>query len=383
MSGIRIGRLFGIDIAVHWSWFGILAFFAFSLATGFFPATYDWRPIAYWLVALAATLLLFVSVVAHELAHSLVARLQGIPVRGITLFILGGVASIEREASSPRREAFLAGIGPLVSLAIGLAAIGLVQVVPGPEYLVAVLFFLGVANISLAIFNMLPGFPMDGGRVLRALLWWRSRDFVKATRYAAGVSRVVAFGFIALGLVQLLAGGGLGGLWLGFIGWMLIQASRACVLQAELEKGLEGVAAGRLAKPPATWLPPFVTLDAASAAFAPSDSCLPVEAERADQIFDGALCRSDLERTPRTRWDSDRARDAMTGADDIPQVGPDTPMADVLRLMLERRAARVAVVEDGRLLGFVDREGTWRFVQRRSLARRPSGRHSAGSATAA
>lgn len=381
MSGIRIGRVLGVDIAVHWSWFAILAFFAFSLATGFFPAVYDWPAAAYWLVALAATLLLFVSVVAHELGHSLVARRQGITVRGITLFILGGVASIEREASSPARELVLAGIGPVVSVVIGVAALSLSWVVSGPEYLDAVLLYLGVANVSLAVFNLLPGFPMDGGRLLRALFWWRTRDFVRATRWAGSVSRVVAAGFMGLGVYQLLAGGGLGGLWLVFIGWMLLQTSRVGLRQAQLEQGLAGVSAGRLAEPPGAWVAPYVTLQAARKAFARGGgSCLPVEAERDDQVYDGALCLSDLRRTPPSLWDAKRARDAMTGAEDIPVVGPDTPMPDVLRLMTERHAARVAVIDGARLIGFVGGDDAWRFVQRRAWR---DGRRAAGTATGA
>jgi Zn-dependent protease len=367
MRGIRIGRIFGIDIAIHVSWFVILAFFAFTLATNFFPTVYVWHPAAYWIVALVATLLLFASVLAHELGHSLVALHQGIPVKSITLFILGGVASIERDPSSPGREVVLAGVGPAVSLVIGVVTFALSQVLAGPEYLVAVLFYLGIANTALAVFNMLPGFPMDGGRVLRALLWWQSRDFVKATQRAAFVSRVVGYLFIAGGLYQLLAGGGLGGIWLAFIGWMLLQASGASVRQAQLERGLAGVTAGRLATPPAIWLPPYITLSAAARDYFAErrEECLPVEAEREGEAYDGALCVADLRHTPRPEWDSARARDAMTRADAIPTVSPDTPAWDAVRLLTERGAAQVAVVEAGRLLGFVDPVGTYRFLQRR------------------
>ena len=373
MSGIRIGRIFGIDIAIHLSWFVILAFFAFTLATGFFPAAYSWQPAAYWIVAVIATLLLFVSVLAHELGHSLVARHQGIPVRSITLFILGGVSSIEKDPTSPGREAVLAGIGPLVSLVIGLVTFWLSRLLAGPEYLVAVLFYLGIANITLAIFNMLPGFPMDGGRVLRALLWWRSHDFVKATRGAAAVSRIVGYLLMAFGVYELIAGAGFGGLWLIFIGWMLAQASRGSVRQAQLEHGLNGITAGRLASAPPVWVPPFVTLNSAARDyFAPQrEHCLPVAAESEDQAYDGALCMSDFERVMQIQWDSTRARDAMTRAEDIPAVTPDTPAWDALRLMMEKRVRQVAVVDAGRLLGFVDQEGAQRYLQRRQALGEP------------
>ena len=367
MGGIRIGRIFGIDIAIHASWFIILAFFAFSLATSFFPSVYVWSPATYWIVAVIAALLLFVSVLAHELGHALIALRQGIPVKSITLFLLGGVASIEKDPVSPGREAVLAGVGPLVSLAIGAATLALSQTLPGPEHVVAVLFYLGVANISLAIFNMLPGFPMDGGRVLRALLWWRSSDFLKATRHAAVVSRFMGFGFILLGVYQLLGRGGFGGIWLAFIGWMLIQASRASVQQVQLEQGLKGVTAGRLASAPQAWLPPFITLNVAAHDYFAElhERCLPVESEREGEPYDGALCVTDFERTPREEWDTARARDAMTHADKIPTVEADVPAFDAIRLMAEKGVGQVAVIEAGRLLGFVDQDGALRFLQRR------------------
>ncbi len=228
MKGIRLGRLFGIEVAIHPSWFLVLAFFAFTLARGFFPTAYPgWSPALTWTTAIVATLLLFASVLAHEFGHSLVARSQGIPVRNITLFALGGVSQLEREPDSPGREAWMAIAGPLVSVVIGAASLGAAYVLPGPQQVVAVLAYLGVANLALVVFNLLPGFPLDGGRVLRALLWRISHDVVRATRRAAVVGQVFAWGFIALGAAQLVLAGGLGGIWLIFVGWLLIQAARA------------------------------------------------------------------------------------------------------------------------------------------------------------
>ncbi len=186
MSGFKIGRIFGVDVAIHPSWFLVLGFFAYSLATGFFPRAYPgWGAAANWTTAIVATLLLFVSVLAHEFGHALVARSQGIPVRNITLFVLGGVAQLEREPDSPGHEAWMAIAGPLVSAAIGGVTLGAAYLLPGPEQVVAVLAYLGVANLALLAFNLLPGFPLDGGRVLRALLWRLTHDVVRATRWAA------------------------------------------------------------------------------------------------------------------------------------------------------------------------------------------------------
>ena len=240
MTGIKIGRLFGIEVAIHPSWFVVLVFFAFALANGFFPNAYPgWSATATWAVAVAATLLLFVSVLAHEFGHSLVARSQGIPVRNITLFLLGGVAQLTREPDSPGREAWMAFAGPLVSIGVAAGALGAAYVLPGPEQLVALLAYLGVANAVLVVFNLLPGFPLDGGRVLRALLWRITRDRVRATTWAATVGQAFAAGFIALGAAQILLGGGLGGIWLIFIGWMMIQAARATAQQTVTEQRLD------------------------------------------------------------------------------------------------------------------------------------------------
>ncbi len=368
-GGIRIGRLFGIEIAIHPSWFIILALFAFTLANGFFPQTYgDWSRLTSWVVAIVATVLLFVTVLAHELGHSLVARSQGIGVTSITLFLLGGVASIEREASTPGREALMAGVGPLVSMVIGVVCWGLSTVLPGPEQVVAILFYLGIANVSLAIFNLLPGFPLDGGRVLRALLWWRNHNFERATKQATYVGQAFGVGLIVLGAVQVLAGSGLGGLWMAFVGWILIQAARASASQAVLQHELANVPTGRIMTRPSEWVSPYVTLShAAEGHFTDFDTrCLPVRPEREGQSFDGLICGADLAKMPRYEWDSDRVRDVMVPAEKLLTVTPETPADEALRLLTRDDVDRLAVVDaDGNLVGFVDETAIARYAMLR------------------
>ncbi len=378
MNGIRIGRLFGVDVAIHPSWFVVLVFFSFSLATGFFPNAYPgWDPVTTWTVATVATLLLFASVLAHEYGHALVARSQGIPVRSITLFILGGVAQLEREPETPGREAWMAIAGPLVSAALGAAALGAAFLLPGPEQVVAVLAYLGVANLALLAFNLLPGFPLDGGRVLRALLWRLTRDVVRATRWAALVGQVFAWGFIALGAAQIVLQGGLGGIWLILVGWLMIQAARATARQTEIDAELRGVSAGRLMTPSAGWLSPYMTLDwAAQDRLNDWDTrCLPVAAEDPEAEYGGLMCARDLARARRERYDRDRVRDVMTPALDLPSVTPETQATDVLRLLRERETDRAVVVDSGgRLLGFIDADAILRFVSAARLRRARPGR---------
>ncbi len=366
MNGIRVGRLFGIDVAIHPSWFVVLAFFAFTLATSFFPIAYPgWSAVAAWTTAVVATLLLFASVLAHEFGHSLVARSQGIPVRNITLFILGGVAQLEREPDSPGREAWMAAAGPLVSVAIGGVAIGAAYALPGPEQLIALLAYLGIANLILVAFNLLPGFPLDGGRVLRALLWRLQRDRVRATSQAAVVGQVFAWGFIALGAAQILIAGSFGGIWLILVGWMMIQAARATARQTLLDQQLAGVRVERLMTTPESWISPYMTLGwAAKDRLGDWDTrCLPVAAEDPETEYGGLMCASDLRRAARERYDHDRVRDVMTPAPRLPAVTPETGAAEVLRLLRERQADRAVVVDSGgRLLGFIDLDAFARFL---------------------
>ncbi len=366
MNGFKIGRLFGIDIAIHPSWFLVLAFFAFTLATGFFPRAYPgWSPAATWTIAIVASLLLFVSVIAHELGHSLVARSQGLPVKNITLFALGGVAQLTREPETPGREAWMAIAGPLVSAAIGGLSLGAAYLLSGPQQLVGLLAYLGIANLALLAFNLLPGFPMDGGRVLRALLWRLEHDVVRATAQAAVVGQVFGWGFIALGAVMLFRGD-IGGIWLFFVGWLLIGAARATARQTRIDHDLRGVPAARLMTTPESWISPYMTLDwAARERLRDWDSrCLPVSAEDPEAEYGGLMCARDLQRAARERYDRDRVRDVMTPAPNLPAVTPETEASDVLRLLRERETDRAVVVDDGgRLLGFIDADAIARFLQ--------------------
>ena len=365
MNGIKIGRLFGIEVAIHPSWFLVLVFFTYTLARDFFPRAYPgWSPTAVWITAAVATLLLFVSVLAHEFGHSLVARSQGIPVRRITLFILGGVAQLSREPDSPGREAWMAIAGPLVSVAIGAGTLAAASVLPGPQQVVAVLAYLGVANLVLVVFNLLPGFPMDGGRVLRALLWRISHDVVRATRQAAVVGQVVAWGFIALGAAEILLAGSLSGIWLLLVGWLLIQAARQTSRQTEMDHLLTGVSAARLMTRPESWISPYTTLDwAAKDRLRDWDTrCLPVAAEDPAAEYGGLMCTRDLQRAARERYDRDRVRDVMTPALEVPTVSPETQATEVLRLLREAETDRAVVVDaGGRLLGFIDVDAFVRF----------------------
>jgi Zn-dependent protease len=194
-------------------------------------------------LAIATAILFFGSLLLHELAHSLVATSNKLPVKEITLFALGGVSQLEKNPLSAKVEFWMAFVGPLTSAVIGVVCLALARLIgdPSSNPWMAMLRWLGYINLSLAAFNLLPGYPLDGGRVLRALIWWKTGDADRSTQAAARVGQVVAFGFIALGLFQYFRGAGIGGLWIAFIGWFLLQAARESYVQVGLTHALKGI----------------------------------------------------------------------------------------------------------------------------------------------
>ena len=361
--GVRIARIFGIDISIHPSWIIIFLLASWTLAESIFPS-YGWSPATRWIAAIAVALLLFASVLVHELAHSLVAKSQGIPVRSITLFVLGGVSTIEHEASSPGREALMAGAGPAASFVIGLACgVGAWLATDG-SIAWAMLAYLAYINVTLAVFNLLPGFPLDGGRVLRSILWATTHDPLKATRWAARTGTVFGYLMIVAAVVWGFRFGDLiGALWTGFIGWFLVQASQTAYRQSTTEAGLRGVPVRRLMSQPTGWIPADITLRrAANDYFIELNSrCLPVQDDYGH--LEGLVCVSDLQRADQRTWGIDQVQDVMTPLDRLQTVGPDDPASDAFHRLVAAGVNQLAVVQDGRLIGFVDRASVVRYLQ--------------------
>ena len=256
-SGLRLFNLFGIEIRLDWSVLIIFALIVFSLGGGVFPEWHpDWTASTIWVTALIAGVLFFASLVAHELSHSLMARHYGIRVPRITLFLFGGMAEIEAEARNPKEDFNIAVVGPLMSAALGLlfssiaslamSEAGIDNLADSPQAVMSQLspaatacLWLGSVNMLLAIFNLMPGFPMDGGRVFRALIWWATGDAIRATRIAANAGMVVALVIIGLGFWNILAYANLGGLWLVLIGWFLSHMARMSYTQLVTEHNLQ------------------------------------------------------------------------------------------------------------------------------------------------
>src|SRR3984957_2610832 len=246
-SSIRLGRLFGIEVGLHYSWFIIALLITMSLGSQFQASHPEWGSNVIWALSILTALLFFVTLLAHEMSHALVARTRGLTTTAITLFALGGVAQIEKEPEDAKTEFLVGIVGPFSSAVIGVVVLGVAWAVgwhigasPATP-LLAMLVWLGYINLSLAAFNMIPGYPLDGGRILRSILWLTSRDALRATQRAAAVGKVIALLFIAFGIFRFFGGAGFGGLWIAFIGWFLLQAATASASSVALTAGLKGV----------------------------------------------------------------------------------------------------------------------------------------------
>ena len=246
-SNIKLGKISGIEIGLHYSWFIIAALIVFSLGEHFRQVNPNWGTSQIWIAALFTAVLFFVSLLLHELSHSLVAQARGLKVTAITLFALGGVSQIQDDASDAKTEFWVAIAGPIASLIIGFGCLA-IAVGLGWKHMdephtgvTAVLVWLGYINIILAVFNMIPGFPLDGGRVLRSIVWGISKNADGSTRIAARVGQVVAFLFILYGMWGFFRGAGFNGLWMAFIGWFLMDAAKASYAQVDVAAAFRGL----------------------------------------------------------------------------------------------------------------------------------------------
>lgn len=367
-NGIRIGRILGVQIALHPSWFVIAVIVTYLMAGGQLPASYPgWPQAVYWVVGAAISVFFFGSVLAHELSHALVARRFGLKVRDITLFIFGGAASMEGDAKRPRDEALIAAAGPLTSLAIGGAMLG-ISLVVGPPEVEAIVGWLGFINLTLGIFNLIPGFPMDGGRILRALLWKFRGDKNAATRNAAVVGRLFGYLLIAAGVFLIFQGSSpFNGVWLAMIGWFLSNAAESAVAQLSVEHALHGIKVRDVMESD----PPSVS---------PNETVADLVNERlirggqrsyvvrhGDGGLAGIVTLSDVRRLPRENWDGARVTDIMTRYTDLATIGPDAALEDALKLLQEREVNQLPVVTDeGRtVVGLLTRAGILRLIEAR------------------
>lgn len=369
-SSLRLGKLFGIPFGINYSWFIIFAIVTASLALGYFPSEYrHWSPLQSWVVGIATSLLFFASVVAHELAHSIVSIAFGIPVKSITLFLFGGVSQISREAARPRSELIMAAAGPATSLAIA-AFFGAISFITSgfSEHLSALAAWLGIINVALALFNMVPGFPLDGGRVLRAILWGMTGNYKRATRIASLSGQGVAYLLIFAGVYLMLRGNLPNGLWLMLIGWFLENAASASYRQVELREALQGYKAAELMTQDCPSVPRDLTLGdlVRRHIFLTGRRCFLVSG---DGRLEGMVTLREVKKVPQERWDTMTVAQAMLPAEKLHVARYDEDALTILERMDEEDINQMPVTKDGEVVGMIGRDNLLRFIRTRSELR--------------
>ncbi len=365
-GAINLGKIFGIQLRLHYSWFLIFALLAVSLVAP------NWSSPFAWAIGITTGLLFFASVVAHELAHSLVGRANGIPVTSITLFIFGGMAMMTREAAHPKAELKMAAAGPICSAVIGGICLLIRSFSPGLPQLVAdMVLWLMIMNFALAVFNLIPGFPLDGGRLFRAAIWRRSGDFRRSTRIATRVGQGVGYFFIGGGIsvavlslfVQLPVGLNLfSGLWLAFIGWFLQNAAQASYRQTEWRETLRQFTAAQVMTTSYPTVPPDITLSrlVEEHIFPTGYRLFMVAGEGG---FEGILTLDNIKAVSRQDWGVTRVKDIMTPRDQLGVAQASENALSILERMNESGNNQILVVSEGRVIGLVTRESLTGFLR--------------------
>ena len=366
---IRLGRLFGIEIGVHYSWLIIAFLIVFSLAGNFQLTNPQWPPQVIWSLAVITALLFFASIVVHELAHAVVAIRRGMPVRSITLFALGGVANIEKESTDAKSEFWMAIVGPITSLVIGMVFLGLAYATgwrpdlgtpASPIW--AGFVWLGYINIALAVFNMIPGYPLDGGRVFRAIAWRLTGSHDRATRIAAGVGKFIAAALIMFGLIRFFLGAGFGGLWLAFIGWFLSQAAAASYAELEASAALSGVHVRDVMSEDCPTVDGNTNLRTFAEEYLlhTGRRCFVVLANGRQS---GLVTVRELKQVERERWPTTTVSQIRLPFDRIRTVSPDMDVTQALQIMLREDVNQLPVISNGKLAGVISRADILQFLQ--------------------
>jgi Zn-dependent protease/predicted transcriptional regulator len=377
-STIKLGKISGIEIGLHYSWFIIAALIVLSLGEHFRHVNPHWSMWQVWITALITAVLFFVTLLLHELAHSIVAQRRGLRVSAITLFALGGVSQTQDDPSDAKTEFWVAIAGPITSLIIGFVCLAISRglgwhMSAEPQIVVtAVLVWLGYINVGLALFNMIPGFPLDGGRVLRSIIWGISKNADRSTRIAARIGQIVALLFILDGIWQFFHGGGFSGLWIAFIGWFLMDAAKASYAEVGTAAALRDLRVSDIMSRECVVVNRGMSLQEFVDIYllTTGQRCFAVE----DQgQLSGLITLRDVSRIPRDRWDQATVSEAMRPGKELRTVSPDTPVLDALKLMVRSDINQLPVVAHGSLQGIVSRAQIVQLIQIRDELRLPTG----------
>jgi Zn-dependent protease/predicted transcriptional regulator len=365
-SNVRIGRIFGIPIELHVSWFLIFGLLTWSLATGYFPNEYpNLSENSYWMIGVVTSVLFFSSVLLHELGHAYIAIRNQVPVTRINLFIFGGVAQIESEPKSASSEFQIAAAGPLVSLTLAGLFGGLWLLDRSMPILAAPSAYLFRINIILMLFNLIPGFPLDGGRIFRAAIWKITGSYFQSTKVASSVGQLIGYGFIGLGVFFMFTGQSMNGLWMAFIGWFLQGAAASGYQQAKIQQSLESVKVSQVMQQDFQRVSSLVPIShLVEEYFLPEgqDAVLIQDSE----IQWGVITLREIATIPRRLWRYTTAGRAMIPFDRLKNINPDANLFYAIKKMDSAGLKQIAVVENGQFIGLLSRDRIMRYLRAKS-----------------
>jgi len=368
-SGLRIGKILGIPIYLHATWVFIFAAITYMIASQYKQEHPSWTEAQHWTVGVLTSLLFFGSVLFHELSHSVVAQHYKIRVVSITLFLFGGLARIEREPSKAIQEFNIAIAGPLASGFLAAGFFGLAELFPYSQSIGALSKWLGLTNLGLALFNLLPGFPLDGGRIFRAIVWGINKNFDKATRVAGASGKIIAYGMILLGGYGVFHDVVRQGLWMVFIGWFILNAAQESVAQVTVRETLAGLSAADVMSKEVPITPGHITLEEYSADVLRTGRRVHLVVN--DDRFVGMMNVHALNSVPREDWAHNSVQAAMIPREKILWTSPEEPLQRLLERLLSADVNQMPVVSginDGppQIVGIVTRDSILRVMQTRS-----------------
>jgi Zn-dependent protease/CBS domain-containing protein len=351
---IRLGRLFGIEIGANWSLIFIFALVTWTLATQVLPADAPgFAPLLYWLTAIVGAVLFYLCLLAHELSHALVARSHGVKVEGIILWLFGGVSRLEGEPANARSEALIAGVGPLTSFVVAGVAFGLAAVTQFNTLLSDLFAYLTFVNLALGLFNLVPAFPLDGGRLLSSYLWWRSGSRLRGVHNAVRVGRVFAYLMIAAGVLELFFGAVANGIWIAFLGWFLLSAAASEEAGSAVRSLLRSVPVSAAMTSPVVTLPDWVTVEQFLESVAPNHSFTTYPVHEASGRVTGVVRLRDLVRMSAPDRSERHLIDVARPIGDVPVTNPREDLAALIQRVGSALEQRVLVFDNGSLVGIL------------------------------
>jgi Zn-dependent protease/predicted transcriptional regulator len=362
-SSFRLMVIKGIPVEIHFSWLLIFFLFSLTLAQGYFPTVVaDQSSNVYWGAGIITTIILFASVLTHEFGHSLVAIHEGIPIKKITLFIFGGVAQMETEPTNPATELKVTVAGPLTSLLIAFVFGTLYYSILTPGQIISEsIFFVARLNLIMALFNLIPAFPLDGGRIFRSVVWMFSKNMLKATRIAVSLGAVLSFLAMGLGFLMIFIQGDLWGLWLIFLGWMINQAGQSSYSQLVFKETFSGIKVSELMSTNLVTVSPDDTLEELAESFLHHKyGAFPVVY---GSTTHGLVSLQNMKEVPREKWSTTRVSKILTPLKEAMVLRPESDAAGVMMKMAAQNAGRALVMQNNELVGLLSRTDMMRFIQ--------------------